>query len=183
MDIPEKISSRRLKSFVRNLCLITKRHQDREKARIELKKKIMELKRFTSKKKEMDQVLKELDDKISLVLEKERQLLGISQQGSGESRALTRNVLENQEKIKRLNYSIDALKQRIDDYIDIRTARDRRVKELESKIKQKVKVKEDFALLKGRLNRLENMYSKLKRQGANVTMVEDRINDLRLRLS
>ena len=55
MEGSSEIHPRRLKSFVRHLCVVAKKHKDREEARAELQKQVSGLKRFSSKKKEMDQ--------------------------------------------------------------------------------------------------------------------------------
>lgn len=177
------IDPERLKSFVRHVCVIAKKHKDREKARVELQKQMQRLKRFSSKKKEMDEELKELNRKISLVLEKEMQLLGIEQGESAASRELMGNVAENKERIRQINNSINELKEKLENYIRFKTERERQINELEKKIRARAEGKKVVSVLEKRLNSLESLYNKLKKKGVDVTGVSSRIEDLKLRLS
>lgn len=177
------IDPERLKSFVRHVCVIAKKHKDRGKARVELQKQMQRLKRFSSKKKEMDEELKELNRKISLVLEKEMQLLGIEQGESAASRELMRNVAENKERIRQINESINELKEKLENYIRFKTERERSINELEEKIRTKTEKKKRISLLKSKLRNLEILYNKLKNEGVDVSRIENKIEDLRLRLS
>lgn len=182
VESSQKINPRRLKSFVRHICVIAKKHKEREEARAELQNQLKRLKRFSSKKMGMDDELKELDRKISLVLEKEMELLGIRQGESGVSKELMNRVLDNRERIRSINYSINEIRERLEDYIRMKTERERRINELEEKIRAKVGKKKNVSLLRNKLKKLETMYNKLKKKGIDVSRVESRINSLKLRL-
>lgn len=182
-EASEKINPKRLKSFVKHICILTKKHKDREKARIELQQQIQKLKRFSSKKREMDEELKELNRKISLVLEKEIQLLGIRQQESAASKELMNKVLENRDRIKEINNSISEIKRRLEGYIQTKTERERKIEELENKIRAKLNQNNNLSLLKNKLRKLEDLYNKLRIEGIDVSTIENKINDLKLRLN
>lgn len=177
-----RINPERLKSFVRNVCIVAKKHKEREEARAELEEQLRRLKRFSSKKKEMDEELKELNRKISLVLEKEVRLLGIERGEGAVSRELMRNVAANGYKMGLINNSIKDIKAKLDKYIQMKTERERRVKELEKRIKSKITESDDVSLLRNRLMDLVALYNRLRKQGVDVSRVESRIGDLRLRL-
>ncbi len=177
-----RINPERLKSFVRNVCIVAKKHKEMEEARAELEEQLRRLKRFSSKKKEMDEEIKELNRKISLVLEKEVRLLGIERGESAASRELMRNVAANRHKIGLINNSIGDIKAKLDRYIQMKTERERKVKELEKRIKSKISESDDAPLLKNRLMDLVALYNKLKKQGVDVSRIESRIEGLRLRL-
>lgn len=181
-ETSEKINPKRLKSFVKHLCILAKKHKDREKARIELQQQIQRLKRFSSKKREMDEELKELNRKISLVLEKEIQLLGIERGEGADSKKLMRNVGENRERIRQIYNSINDIKSRLEEYINFKTEREKRIDELEKKIRAKSNRERDFSILKRKLKDLENLYNKLKSRGIDVSILRGRIEDLKLRL-
>lgn len=178
-----KLNQNSLKSFVRNLCVLAKKNQDSGKARIELRKRMESLKRFTSKKKEMDEELDQLHDMMDMVLEKESELLRIYRGDRESSKELSSNVTHNKDQISQIKESVEALKQRMEDYINVKTARDKKVMALEKKIKEKTKTSRDVSLLKRRLKDLEGMYAKLKKKGVDVSRVEGKIDDLKLRLS
>ena len=177
------IAPRRLKRFVRHLSVITKRHQDREKARVEMREQMERLKKFSTKKKEMDEELRELDSKVSEVLEREKDLLSMEKAGSSSSGDLMRKTIENRQMINEMKDSLSQIKDRLETYIDVKTERQRKINHLEKKIRSKVKVKNDLSSFKKRLASLEELYERLKREGEDVSRVEDRIKDLKLRLS
>ncbi|MBU1004717.1 MAG: hypothetical protein KJ561_02730 [Nanoarchaeota archaeon] len=172
----------RLKRFVKHMCILAKKHRDREQARIDLKKQMERLKRFSSKKKEMDEELKELNRKVSLVLEKEAQLVGIKRGEHVASKQIMSLAVENKYRIGQINSSINEIKSRLQGYIEARTARERKIAALENKIKNKTKTKKGVLLLKSKLKKLEGIYNKLKKKGDNVSRLESRMKGLRLKL-
>jgi len=178
----QSISQKRLKGFVRNLCIVAKKHKDREEARAGLQGQIKRLKRFSSKKKEMDEELRELDRKVSLVLEKEKGLSGVNKGESAASKRLMKNVIENKDRIKQMNDSISDIKQRMEEYINFKTARNKKIQELEKKIRTKSGAKSDVSSLRKKLKSLESLYDKLKQKGVDVSRVSSKIEDLKLRL-
>ncbi len=176
------IDPKRLKGFVRHVCVIAKKHKDSEKAHVEMQKQMQRLKKFTTKKKEMDEELKELDNKISLVLEKESRLIGLRKGEAGFSNELMKEVSENKQMICRMNDSIDSLKENMDTYIKFKMEREKKIDALEKKIRAKSKRK-DVSGLKTKLKSLESMYEDLKKKGVDVSKVRGRIQDLKLKLS
>lgn len=177
------IHPERFKSFVRHVCVVAKRHRDREEARAELQNQIKRLKRFSSKKREMDEELRELDRKISLVLEKEIQLLGIGKEESAASKELMQDVAENRERARQISNSINEIRSKLDSYINMKMGREKRIAELECKIRARAAKKKDIPLLRDRLRRLEGLYHKLKQKGVDASRIESRIEGLKLRLS
>lgn len=182
VESSKRIHPRKLKAFVRHICVMAKRHKDREDARSELQIQLKSLKRFSSKKKEMDQELRELDRKISLVLDSERKLLGTQEKESAASRDLMNKVVENKKKIDQINNSLNDIKERLIDYKKIKSKREKIISDLDKKIKSKVGKKSDAAL-KTKLDKLEAMYSNLKKKGVNVNRVKHKIDYLKLRLN
>jgi len=180
-DNSEGIHPRRLKSFVRHLCLISKKHKDRENALVDLKKQIDKIKKVSSKKDITDEMNK-LDTRISLVLEKERVLLGVNQGEHASSKALMSNVEKNKEKIGQINDSLVDIRKKLKGYIQVKTEREIKINELEKKIRAKANKKENVSLLKSKLKKLESMYDKLNKEGVDVSRVSSKIEDLKLRL-
>jgi len=178
----EKIHPRKLKSFVRHVCVVAKRHKEREVARAELEEHIKKLRRFSSKKREMDEQLTELHRKVNLVLDKEAKLLGMERGESAASKELMKNVSANKDKIGHINDSIDGLKDKLDDYVQVKTKRERMIMELEKRISSKVGKKKDISSLRKKLKTLEVSYKKLKMGGVDVSRIEAKIDGLKLRL-
>ncbi|MEA2038021.1 MAG: hypothetical protein U9O94_11035 [Nanoarchaeota archaeon] len=172
----------RLKNFVKHVCVIAKKHKDREFARTDMYKQIQKIKKFSSKKKEMDQELKELNNKINLVLEKEAELLGYKQQNTTLSKELVQKVSENQSKIEQIFNSINNLNGRVKNYVDTKSEREKRIDELEKKIKHQAKRKA-VSPLRNKLETLEGKYIELKAKGLDVSKIEEKIKELKVRLS
>ncbi len=183
MEEISKLDPNSLKSFVRHVCVIAKKHKDREIARSDMYKQMQKLKKFSSKKKEMDEELKELNSKISLVLEKEAQLLGTKQGESAASKELIEKTMENKAKIEQIYNLINEVNERVRNYTEIKTERERKIKELEKKIRTKSKSNKQISLLKNKLKALEATYNKLKNKGLDVSRVAEKIEALKLRLS
>lgn len=183
MEDISKLDPNRLKRFVRHVCLIAKKHKDRETARTEMYKQMQRLKKFSSKKKEMDEELKELDRKISLVLEKDAQLLRTKQQESTASKALVEQSMENKAKIEQMYNLINELNEKVKTYSKIKTERERKINELEKRIRAKAKTKRDISSLKNKLKALEATYNILKNKGLDVSRVAEKIEDLKIRLN
>ncbi len=144
------INPKGLKRFVRHLCVIAHKYNNREKARADLQEQLQKLKRFSSKKKEMDEELKELNAKLSLVLEKELQLVGIKQDESIRSKELLTAINENKNKIDQIKESVNEIKERIRNYIEAKSEREIKIDRLEQKIKSQF-LREKIDGLKKRL--------------------------------
>ncbi len=180
-EISQGINPKRLKSFVRHLCVIAKKHKDREEARDGLQGQIRKLRKLSFKKKEVDKELKELDRRISWVLEKEMRLLGVGQRERAGVRELTDSVVENREKMAEVKESIKDIRGKLGDYIHEKTEREKKIDGLEKRIRARTG-KKDFSLLKNKLKKLDAVYDKLKRKGVDVGKIGTRIEHLRLRL-
>ena len=180
-DNSEGIHPRRLKSFVRHLCVISKKHKDRENDLVNLKKQIDKIKK-TSSKKDMNNEMEKLDAQISLVLEKERVLSGVKHGEHASSKTLMSNVEKNKEKIDQINGSLVDIRKKLHGYMQVKTERERKIDELEKRIRAKANKKENVTLLKSKLKKLESIYDKLNKEGVDVSRVSSKIEDLKLRL-
>ena len=130
----------------------------------------------------MDEELIELNKKISMVLEKESELVGIKKIESSASKQIMNLAIENKYRIGQINDSIDEIKSRLQGYIEARTARERKIYALENKIRGKFKTKKEVVLLKNKLKKLEQLYAGLKKKGGDVNSIESRIKGLRMKL-
>jgi chromosome segregation ATPase len=181
-ETSQNIDPKRLKSFVRHMCVIAKKHKDREDARSDLQTHIKNLKKLSPKKKGINNELRELNRKISFVLEKEMQLLGVGRGEREASKELMNNVVDNREKIRNIKNSINDVKGKLENYIQTKTEREKDIEELEKKIRGKASKKKNLSLLKNKLKTLEATYNKLKKKGVDVSRVKSKINDLKLKL-
>lgn len=157
------IESEGLKNFVRHLCLITKKQAEKEEAEMQLKSQIERVKRVSLKKPKQWVLNEELDNlynKLSLVLEKERRLMGIGKEDNQLIRGLRNRIMdleeqlgaserirsvqskESKEKIEELTKAIYDIRSNLNDYLETKTERDRRIKALENKVKQSVEKKD-----------------------------------------
>lgn len=141
--------------FVKHLCLISKRHEQREKARDNLDRQFSRVKQFTLTKTPrrwvIERELRELQRKISLALENERKLIGMRESDGGLVRQLKdeifnleyglkiseevkkKDVEKNREILSDLGNSIADLREKISRLSE----REERIKKLEKKIKRK----------------------------------------------
>jgi DNA repair exonuclease SbcCD ATPase subunit len=182
VDQPEMLHSARLKSFVRNMAIIARKHKEREEARAELEAQIERVKRFAAKKKDIDLELKDLDKKVSKVLEKEAKLLGVQRGERYAAREIIDNVTDNREKIKRINDTMALIHKKLDSYVKYKTARQARIDELETRIKEKFYKKKNVAMLRNKLKRAEIQLKRLKKKGADVSRLGQKIENLKARL-
>ena len=64
----------------------------------------------------------------------------------------------------------------------IKAKREKRIRELEKRIRAKLGKKKDVSFLRKKLRSLEASYKKLKIKGGEVSRIEAKINGLKLRL-
>ncbi|HZX44169.1 MAG TPA: hypothetical protein VFF28_00645 [Candidatus Nanoarchaeia archaeon] len=171
----------RLKRFIKHACVIAKKQSDREKARKELQLQMQKLRKFASRKGDIEAELVELNKKINILFEKEVQLLGIEQKESVLTRELVNGVNTNKDKIKEIYSIVDNLQTKLDGWVKVKTQRERKIEELEHKIRHSHK--ENKAVLAAKLNKLEQSYMELCRKGISSTQLEMRIGAIKARLS
>lgn len=193
----ENLSERSLKNFMKHILSVTKKEEDRRKAREALSKHLQKIKKEArSKKKGKDTLnshLVELENKVQDLLDKESKLLRSQEYENKIIHELRKKVeileeellqksVENQnlmnvnrDNIQTMQISINSLRQKLKEYIGERTGRERKMQELENKIKLRTKYKEPYAL-----KRLEQKYIEMKnKQDAD----EETLNKMRERIN
>ncbi len=193
----ENLSERSLKNFMKHVLTVTKKEEDRAKARDALAKHLQKIKKeakTTKKSKDtLNKHLVELENKVQDLLEKEAKLLRGQEYENKTIQELrkkiedleeqliqkdaeNRNLLNiNRENIQTMQISINALRAKLKEYIEERTERERKMLELENKINLKVRYKEPAALKK-----LEQKYIDLKNKEKSD---EETLNKLRERIN
>ncbi|MBW2989673.1 hypothetical protein KY358_05150 [Candidatus Woesearchaeota archaeon] len=174
------INPRRLKSFVRNACVILKKQKDKEKAGTDLKRQFLSMKRFSSRKKGIEDELKKLDEKMSDVLESELKISKIKSHEPHKGR-LVEAVYDNKRKISQIKDSITRIEAQLGRFLDTKDKREKAIESLERRIRAKVGAK-DTSVLKKKLNMMESAYGRLKKKGLSEQRIEDRISSLKARL-
>lgn len=174
----EEISPAALKTFLKHVCIVSKKYYDREKARKELKSHIDKIKKSPSIKKKsfLEKELRVLDTKLNNVLEKEAQLIGMERHGSISIAELKRKIDEMQKELiavkcerdelqkskeilENFNRSLSGMKGRIDGFINDKGEREARIKELEAKIRNTPKEKNKAIVMRKHLDMLEKKYA------------------------
>lgn len=144
-----------MKRFVKHLCILSKKHEQREKARQGLDMQLRKVKEITLTQKPrkwlIEKELRELQRKISLALDNERRLVGMRQADSNLIRQLKDEVFrleyqirqsqmirsdeaeKNREIISDLSNSISDLREKINRLVE----REERIRKLEGKIKKR----------------------------------------------
>jgi len=172
-----RLDVNRLKAFIRGIVIARKKISEKNLAREELREQIVKVKRLAEAKKPSAEKLKshvaEIENKINNVLQKEAKLLRSSayenktiaelrkkindmEQEISIKDAEKRNLLRlSQDSVKKLNETTDVLKQKIESYIGEKTDRERRMQELEEKIRVKSEVLDRIAKLELKYKELE----------------------------
>ena len=157
LNSSEHIDPAALKEFVRHVCIVIKKHHEREEARTGLERQIKKIKTISLAKNPkrwlIEKELKALNNKISLALEKESKLLGMGEKDSAvilelknkiqqlerelmeKEKSETEALAKNKEKIEEMDYTLKALKGKIEEIAVVKVEREKRIKELERRIK------------------------------------------------
>ncbi|MBD3249578.1 hypothetical protein GF336_06045 [Candidatus Woesearchaeota archaeon] len=191
---PDK-SSIRAKKFMKHVLSAAKRQEDKKKAKHELDKHVKKVKRLTSskvKKETIDEALKELDEKLKTVLEKEGKLITFSEKSQAETSQLKEYISHLEDKL------LDLGKRDIDLISDLKN----RIKLLEAELEEAQKERQqssektselssNILELKNRLNhlidiktqrdkRFEEIEEKIKAEVTDsyqeLLLIEDRLN-------
>lgn len=191
----EQISPHTFKNFIRHLCIVTKKHEDRELAKQRLKQQLQRVKQVSllgKKRWIIEEELKRLESKVADVLTKELEILSIGREDSRRIKDLKDRIqgLEFQldearsykglelrgsnEKIEQLNNALLDMKGKLDSLIKTkRRKRKKTTKQKTSKLKLKIKG-------------LEKKYLQLKKEGkfseAQLDRLEQRIDLLKSRV-
>lgn len=189
-----RLSPTTFKSLVRHLCIVTKKHEDRELAKQRLKQQLQKVKQVSllgKKRWVIEEELKRLENKIADVLTKELEILRLGREDSTTIRGLKDRIvrlefqldearsykgleLSSNEKIEQLNNALSEMKEKLDSLVKTKQGRKRERKKVKtSKLKSKIK-------------ELEKKYLQLKKEGkfseAQLSRLEQRINLLKSRV-
>jgi chromosome segregation ATPase len=196
------------KKFLKQLMRVSKRRKKRAKARTALSKHIQKLKEKPiaklSDKKRFRKGIEGLNDKISAVLDAEQQLLGIEKQDidlvkdlkdeiidlkkelSETKTERNKQIIENKRVIEGLNEALESLKGRLGGYIEKKTERDKKIKQLEEKIKATPVKKHELIATRKQLEQLERKYNQLSKGAYKkeiLIKIKERIDSLKQRLA
>jgi hypothetical protein len=156
-DLTESgISRRRLRKYIYNIYRVSKLHQEREKARQQLSKKITHLKtisRDARKRKHLAEEIKNLEHMIDMLVKAEKRHVTITPARS--------------ELHERLSEKLSALYEKLDEYLRMQERREKRVKELEIKVQGTTNPLDRPLQTKRileRLDDLETRYDHMKRR-------------------
>lgn len=155
MGYPSRIGREKLKRFFRHICIVIKRYNEREAAGISLKKQISKIKKGSkhTHKGRVEKEFNRLEQRIHDVLDKESKISMLGKKEPAAVRELrarlkllehelsatkkSRDIqlLENKSKIEKLNRQLTGLKSEVKSLIELKSARHRRMEELEKKIR------------------------------------------------
>ena len=208
LNSSEHIDPAALKEFVRHVCIVIKKHHEREEARTGLERQIKKVKTISLAKNPkrwlIEKELKVLNNKISLALEKESKLLGMGEKDSAvilelknkiqqlerelieKERSETEGLTKNKEKIEEMDYTLKALKSKIEEIAVVKVEREKRIKELERRIKgAPPTATQKTLLLRGQIKALEEKYNKMRSRYSreDLKRVEGKIGFLKERLA
>lgn len=158
-----------LKRFVKHLCIISKKYEDKESARRDLRRQITKLKTASLSKKTkryvLEKELKDLENKINSVLEKELELLTLGKQDSILIRKLN-------DRLQQLEDHFNITKEKLDIFTSKKVSAKKPAKTISA---TELKIKE-----------MEARYEKLKKEGKlsrfDLSRIEGKINALKKKL-
>lgn len=189
-------SSQELRSFVRNVIKVAKKRQEKEKIKSELGNHIEKIKNLAVKKNikktTVSRALKELEKKISTLIEQEKQTLELQRKDIAKTNKIdsdtesmqkqfrlfseqdVRMIDELRNRIKQIEEGkgsqitrmADELKSKLNEIENSRAEREKRIIELEKKVKKSVT--DNFIELMSIEQQLANMeiqYKKMKHEG------------------
>ena len=143
-----QLSPKKLKKFIKHLCLATRKVEERLEAHDNLDKHIASLKRMASRKsRNVSKGFMELRDRIDDLIEKEKQAINIRHH----------EPLHNVKLKDRLQQLDDKFKT----YRDFHVKRQKRIQDLERKITGKTTKKEVIKEVKEKIEKLRNRYNRL----------------------
>ncbi|MBL7054405.1 hypothetical protein ISS05_01455 [Candidatus Woesearchaeota archaeon] len=141
-----------IRDFFKHICFVISEYEERNKARMELKKHIERIK-TAPKKWILHQEIKNLHEKVGEVIDKEKKLLGygddtklinqlndklsfLEAQLSKARMERNKALFENREAISEIHDSVRQIKSRMHTFITAKEERDKRFKELEKKVEK-----------------------------------------------
>jgi chromosome segregation ATPase len=199
-----RLDTGRLKAFMRSVAASQKKIKEKEIARQNLRKHIEKLQKIAVKKYpsqvNLRENLAEVENKVNDVIQKEAKLYRTSLYEEKTVSELRKRVAElekqlavkdaekqnmirfNRENIKDMADTIGQLKQRMGSYLDSKAERDRKMAELEDRIKRQVETKAAGE----RMEELEMKFRELEmREGygeEDLLRVKQRIDQLKTRM-
>lgn len=200
MGYPSRIGREKLKSFFRHICIVVKRYNEREAAGISLKKQISKIKKFSKRhnKGKIEKEINRLEQRIHEALDKESKISMLGKKETSTVRELraklkllekelaatkkSRDIqlLENRSKIEKLNRQLTGLKSEVRSLIDLKSARHRRMEELEKKIRAASRPAN--ASLKLKIERLESRSKELMNKTGNkeeLARIQERLDAIK----
>lgn len=151
----ENIKPEEINDFFKHICFVINENKEREEARKELHKQINKIKE-APKKWIFEKEVKGLHEKFDKVLSTEKKLLGykdesklisqlkekmqfLEQQLATVKRERDEALFVNKEKMNEIQDSINLIKSRMYKFVRAKEERDKRLRELEKKVKKVVK--------------------------------------------
>ena len=186
-------------SFVEGMAKAQERAEQGHESKTELQKNLEQIKKMAQQpgtKNSLREELAKLEDNVMKVAAMEKQILNKEDMDIRDLKFQIRDLktklaLTGAEGIKpsldKITYLLGELTARIDTYTQIKTDREKRMEELEIKIKQKMEENfKEIIEIEKTLESLEKRYEEIKNTGdankATLTKIEEKILELRNRL-
>jgi len=176
-----KVNPAGLSLFMRHLAAVTKKYDDRDKARESLGNHLRKLKKRSTSKDASD-----INNKIDFVLEKEMEILKLRKKDSHLYDDLIDEIEKNKNRMEQLNSSLRDLKQDIKKFTQSKLSREERINRLEKKIKIG-RNRKGLDGLSRQLDFLESKYNELKNNpnigSLQLTRLKTKIDSLKIKLA
>ena len=163
-----QISASGLRKFLKHLAVVSSKYKDREEAKDKLKKHVTKLRSSVVGKKTKKKIMSEfehLEKKISMVLQKEAEILRLRGGDVANYKALMSRISENSDRVKMIDKQFSELKDKVEKMHDIKLDRETRIKALEKRIERGNTKKQALPELSAKLQFLEQKYLEMKNSG------------------
>lgn len=166
-----QLSPRKLKRFIKHLCLATKAIEERDQAKQQLSEHLKKLKTGKLSKSNLAKGIKELEKHIDNTIEKEKKAIKIHHHEPSHQERLREKMQELDSKLKSLT--------------EFHIKRQERIQQLEKKITSKADPKQRIIKeVKDTIAKLEKKYEKLAKEhdAQDMEKIKEKINLLKSKL-
>jgi len=175
----EPISPDRFKRYVKHICFMAKKHQQRDQSHDELEDKIKELKKVASSKKNINKEMNELKQKMDTVILHEKKISTPHQDPSQQQEMVQQAAKTVLEMKKHMGH----LQKQVDSHLKDQKQLQESNKDLKAIIPLPEK-DQKISEMKQHLSKLEEIYELYKDSGSNnLDRIKLKIESLRARLA
>jgi uncharacterized phage infection (PIP) family protein YhgE len=171
-DTSIQLSPRKLKNFIRHLCLAAKAIEEKDRAKQELNSRLMSLRKMAASKKHtmLSKGLKDLEEHIDRTIEKEKK-----------AAYLRAHEPLHEEKLRTKMQELDS---KLKVYTDAYSERQEKIAKLEKKISNRTERNKEISEIRSLMASLDRKYDNYPKNSsdAKLAQIKEKIDLLKLKL-